>query len=83
MDAQKVMIVPEVVVEKLLHMKEKIYLQKQLITFQSVYGNKLKYPFDFGEASYSMTNFGTVAYDAESKTGSFDMYFASSGFDGL
>ena len=46
-------------------------------------GNKLKYTFDFGEASYSMTNFGTVAYDAESKTGSFDMYFASSGFDGL
>ena len=26
----------EAVVEKLLHMKEKIYLQKQLITFQAV-----------------------------------------------
>ena len=24
-------------------------------------GNKLKYTFDFGEASYSMSNFGTVA----------------------
>ena len=46
-------------------------------------GNKLKYTFDFGEASYSMTNFGTVSYDAESKTGSFDMYFAMTGFDGL
>ena len=36
MDVQKVMIVLEAVVEKLLHMKEKIYLQKQLITFQAV-----------------------------------------------
>ncbi len=47
-------------------------------------GNKLKYTFDFGTSENGgSTNFGTVAYDASSKTGSFDMYFAGTGFTGL
>ena len=45
-------------------------------------GSKLQYSFDFGSSSEGV-NFGTLAYDGATNTGSFDMYMKNSSFDGL
>ena len=45
-------------------------------------GNKLQYTFDFGSSSEGV-NFGTLAYDGVTSTGSFDKYIKNSSFDGL
>ena len=45
-------------------------------------GSKLQYSFDFGSSSEGV-NFGTLAYDGATNTGSFDMYMKDSTFDGI
>ena len=45
-------------------------------------GSKLQYSFDFGSSSGGV-NFGTLAYDGATNTGSFDMYIKDSSFDGI
>ena len=45
-------------------------------------GSKLQYSFDFGSSSEGV-NFGTLAYDGATNTGSFDMYMKDSLFDGI
>ena len=45
-------------------------------------GSKLQYSFDFGSSSEGV-NFGALAYDGATNTGSFDMYMKDSLFDGI
>jgi len=45
-------------------------------------GSKLQYSFDSGSSSEGV-NFGTLAYDGATNTGSFDMYIKDSSFDGI
>ena len=45
-------------------------------------GSKLQYSFDYGTSSGG-ANFGTLAYDGATNTGSFDIYMKDSIFDGI